>query len=61
MVKLEAVELFFQTSNCLIVCLHLGVVATQLFHDVVDDESFDPELNRDVEAIDKGFVFCYIV
>jgi hypothetical protein len=44
-------------------------VATRLFHDLVDDESritsdfesFDPELDCDVETINEGLVLGYIV
>ena len=69
MVKLEAVEFFLQASDCFAVCVHLGIVAARLFHDLVDDESrvasdvkpFDPKLDRDVETIDEGLVLRRIV
>jgi len=69
MVKLEAVELFFQASDRFAVRVHLGIVAARLFHDLVDDESriasdiepFDPKLDRDEETIDKGLVLGCIV
>ena len=69
MVKLDAIELFLQASDCFAVRVHLGVVAARLFHDLVDDESgvasdvkpFDPKLDRDMETIDKGLVFHCVV
>jgi hypothetical protein len=32
----------------------------RLFHDL-DVEVLDPQLGGNVEAVDKGLVFCYIV
>jgi len=69
MVKLEAIEFFLQAPECFAVCVHLGVMAARLFHDLVDDESrvasdvkpFDPKLDRDVETIDEGLVLCRVV
>jgi len=69
MVKLEAVEFFLQTPDCFAIHVHLGVVATGLFHDLVDDEpgvasdveSLDPQLDRDVETINKGLILRHIV
>ena len=37
-IEFEAVEFVLQTSDLLTVCLHLGVVAARLFHDLVDDQ-----------------------
>ena len=36
-IELEAVESVLQLSDFLAVCLHLGVVAARLLHDLVDD------------------------
>ena len=38
MIEFEAVEFVLQTSDLLTVCLHLGIVAARLFHDLVDDQ-----------------------
>ena len=69
MVKLETVEFFLQAPDCFAVCVHLGVVAAGLLHDLVDDESgvasdvkpLDPKLDRDMETIDKGLVLHHVV
>ena len=37
-VEFEAIESVLQPSDFLIVCLHLGVVAARLLHDLVDDQ-----------------------
>ena len=37
-IDLEAVESVLQPSDFLAVCLHLGVVAARLLHDLVDDQ-----------------------
>ena len=48
-IEFEAVEFVLQTSDLLTVCLHLGVVAARLFHDLVDDQL---RVAPDVEASD---------
>ena len=55
-IELEAVESVLQPSDFLAVCLHLGVVAARLLHDLVDDqlgvtpdvETSDAQLNGDL-------------
>ena len=37
-IELEAVESVLQPLDFLAVCLHLGVVAARLLHDLVDDQ-----------------------
>ena len=49
MIEFEAVEFVLQPSDLLTVCLHLGIVAARLFHDLVDDQL---RVAPDVEASD---------
>jgi len=37
-IEFKAIESVLQPSDFLIVCLHLGVVAARLLHDLVDDQ-----------------------
>jgi len=68
-VRFEAVELFLQAPDYLAVCIDLGIVATRLFHDLVNDEPrvasdiepLDPKLDHDVETIDKGLILCHVI
>jgi len=48
-VEFEAIESVLQPSDLLIVCLHLGVMAARLLHDLVDDQL---GVTPDVEASD---------
>ena len=69
MVKFKAVELFLQAPNYFAVRIHLGIMATRLFHDLVNDEPRvasdieppDPKLDRDVETVDKGLILRHVV
>ena len=69
MIEFEAVEFVLQPSDLLTVCLHLGIVAARLFHDLVDDqlrvapdvEASEAQLDGDSQAVDERFVFCSIV
>ena len=38
MIELEAIEFVLQPSDFLVVCLHLGIMAARLVHDLVDDQ-----------------------
>ena len=49
MIEFEAVESVRQPSDFLVVCLHLGVVAARLLHDLVDDQL---GVTPDIEASD---------
>jgi hypothetical protein len=68
-VKLDAVELVFEGSYSVVVGLHLVVVTTRIFHDLVDHElrvppnieAFDACLNGDSEATKKGLILCHVV
>jgi len=68
-VKLEALEFLLQTPDCFAICVHLGVVAAELFHDLVNDESrvasdvepLDPKLDSDMETVNKGLILRRIV
>ena len=48
-IEFEAVESVLQPSDFLTVCLHLGVMAARLLHDLVDDQL---GVAPDVEASD---------
>jgi hypothetical protein len=69
MMKFKSIELLFKLSYLLMVCCHAGVMTIRLPHDLVDDElgvatdvkPLDPELDGDVEAVDKGLVPRHIV
>ena len=69
MVKFEAVELFLQAPDYLVVCIHLGIVATRIFDDLVNDEPrvasdiepLAPKLDRDVDTVEKGLIFRHVV
>ena len=49
MIEFEAIESVLQSSDFLAVRRHLGVVAAQLLHDLVDDQL---GVTLDVEASD---------
>ena len=49
MIELETIELVLQLVDFLAICSHLGVVAAQLLHDLVDDQL---GVAPDVEASD---------
>ena len=69
MIELEAVESILQPSDFLVVCLHLGVVAARLLHDLVDDQlrvaldikSSDAQLNGDAQAINERLILSHII
>ena len=68
-VELMAVELVLQLADFSVVCNHLGVVAAQFLHDLVDDqlgvtpnvEASDTELDGDAQAVDECLIFGHIV
>jgi hypothetical protein len=68
-VKLDAIELVFEGSYGIAVCLHLVVVTTHVFHDLVDHElrvspnveALDARLNGDFEAAEEGLVLRHVV
>ena len=47
-VELKAIELVLQLADFLAICHHLGIVAAQLLHDLVDDQL---GVAPDVEAL----------
>ena len=69
MVKFEAVKLFVQAPAYLAIRVHLGIMATRLFHDLVNDEPRaaldielpDPKLDLDVETVNKGLILHHVV
>jgi hypothetical protein len=69
MVKLDAVELVFEGSYDIAVCLHFVAVTTHILHDLVnhelqvtpDIEASDAYLDGDSEAAKKGLVLRHVV
>ena len=69
MVEFKVVKFFIQALDRLAVCIHLEIMATRLLHDLVnyeprvasDIEPFDPKLDCDVEAVNKGLVLRHII
>ena len=53
-IEFEAVKSVLQPSDFLAVCLHLGVVAARLLHDLVDDEL---GVAPDVEGLDTQLIW----
>jgi hypothetical protein len=68
-IKLYAVELVFEGPYGIAVCLHLVVLTTRIFHDLVDHElrappnieALDACLDGDSEAAEKGLVLRHVV
>ena len=69
MIELETVELVLQLADFSATCCHLGIVATRLFHDLVDDQlgvalnikPSDTQLDGNAQAIDERLIFGHIV
>jgi hypothetical protein len=68
-IELNAVELVLKGPHGLAIRLHLVVVATRVFHDLVDHELripphvevFNAYLDGDLEAAKQGLVFDHVV
>jgi hypothetical protein len=68
-VQLEAVGLVFEGSHGSAVCFHLVIVATRVFHDLVNHEqrisphveALDAYLDGDLEAAEQGLVLSHVV
>jgi hypothetical protein len=68
-VKLDAIELVFEGSYGVAVCLHFVVVTSCVLHDLVnhelrvppDVEAFDARFDGDSEAAKKGLVLSHVV
>jgi hypothetical protein len=68
-IELDAVKLVLEGPHSLAIRLHLVVVATRVFHDLVDHElrisphikAFDAYFDGDLEATKQGLVLGHVV